>query len=107
MGANGARRVVAPLQARFAFHACASAAAGSLDGGATLMAAKLLAIDQGTSSTRAILFDAALQIIAVEQQEFPQHYPQPGWVEHDPEDIWDSTLAVVRRVLANTGTRAA
>jgi glycerol kinase len=71
------------------------------------MAPKLLAIDQGTSSTRAILFDDSLQVIGVEQQEFPQHYPHPGWVEHDPEDIWDSTISVVKRVLAKTGTRTA
>jgi glycerol kinase len=71
------------------------------------MPAKLLAIDQGTSSTRAIIFDGSLRIMGVEQQEFPQHYPRPGWVEHDPEDIWNSTVAVVKRVLAKTGTRTA
>jgi glycerol kinase len=70
------------------------------------MPTKILAIDQGTTSTRAILFDERLDVIAVEQQEFPQYYPQPGWVEHDPEDLWNSTLAVVRGVLAKTGTRA-
>jgi glycerol kinase len=48
-----------------------------------------------------------LQVVASEQQEFLQHYPRPGWVEHDPENIWDSTIAVVGRVLAATGTRAA
>jgi glycerol kinase len=70
------------------------------------MPTKILAIDQGTTSTRAILFDERLDVIAVEQQEFPQYYPQPGWVEHDPEDLWNSTLAVARGVLAKTGTRA-
>jgi glycerol kinase len=71
------------------------------------MATKLLAIDQGTSSTRAMLFDESLQVIGAEQREFPQHYPHPGWVEHDPEDIWDSTITVVKGVLAKTGTRTA
>src|SRR5436190_9343200 len=68
--------------------------------------AKLLAIDQGTSSTRALLFDEALRLIGMEHQPLPQHYPRDGWVEHDPEDIWRSTLDAVRRVLAKTGTRA-
>jgi len=48
----------------------------------------VLALDQGTTSTRAILFDADLRVAAVAQEELPQHYPRPGWVEHDPEDIW-------------------
>jgi glycerol kinase len=65
----------------------------------------LLAIDQGTTSTRALLFDRDLRVIAIEQQEFAQHYPRAGWVEHDPEDLWDSTVAVVRGVLAKTGTQ--
>ena len=60
----------------------------------------ILAIDQGTTSTRAILFDAATRPVAIAQREFPQHYPQLGWVEHDPEDIWRDTLAVAREVLA-------
>jgi glycerol kinase len=68
---------------------------------------KLLALDQGTSSTRALIFDDRLHVLAVEQEELPQHYPRPGWVEHDPEDLWASTLSVVRRVLGRTGTRAA
>ena len=59
----------------------------------------ILAIDQGTTSTRAILFDALAQPVAVAQRELEQHYPKPGWVEHDPEDIWRDTLAVVREVL--------
>jgi glycerol kinase len=54
----------------------------------------VLAIDQGTTSTRAILFDAAARPVATAQREFPQHYPESGWVEHDPEDIWRDTLAV-------------
>ncbi len=56
----------------------------------------ILAIDQGTTSSRAIVFDAKANIVALAQQEFPQHYPEDGWVEHDPEDIWDSTLNVVQ-----------
>jgi glycerol kinase len=71
------------------------------------MPTRLLAIDQGTTSTRAMLFDRDLAVVAVAQQEFPQHYPGPGWVEHDPEDLWLSTVAVVRDVLAKSGTGAA
>jgi glycerol kinase len=63
----------------------------------------VLALDQGTTSSRAIVFDAEGRIRALAQQEFPQHYPQPGWVEHDPEEIWQSQLAVARRVLAQVG----
>ncbi len=70
------------------------------------MTSKLLAIDQGTTSTRAILFDDKLAILAAEQQEFPQLYPQSGWVEHDPEDLWNTTVATVRGVLRKTGTQA-
>jgi glycerol kinase len=56
----------------------------------------VLAIDQGTTSTRAILFDEAMAIVAVAQQEFPQHYPRSGWVEHDPEDLWATTAGVAQ-----------
>ena len=52
--------------------------------------AYLLALDQGTTSSRAIVFDAGGEIVAVAQREFKQHYPQPGWVEHDAEEIWSS-----------------
>ena len=48
----------------------------------------VLALDQGTTSSRSILFDRDGQIVAVAQQEFTQHFPQPGWVEHDAEEIW-------------------
>ncbi len=67
----------------------------------------LLAIDQGTTSTRAIVFDAALTPVASAQQEITQHYPAPGEVEHDPEEIWSSTLTTVRGALAkaNAGAR--
>ena len=60
----------------------------------------ILALDQGTTSSRAILFDHQGQICGSAAQEFPQHFPQPGWVEHDPLDIWHSQLAVARKVLA-------
>ncbi|RED44269.1 glycerol kinase GlpK [Aestuariispira insulae] len=60
----------------------------------------ILAIDQGTTSSRAIVFDESGSIRAVAQQEFPQHFPNDGWVEHDPEDIWDSTLEVCRAALS-------
>ncbi len=60
------------------------------------MADFILALDQGTTSSRAILFDRGGRIIRSAQQEFRQRYPQPGWVEHDPRDIWESQLAVAR-----------
>ena len=56
----------------------------------------LLALDQGTSSSRAIVFDAHGQIAAIAQREFRQIFPQPGWVEHDPREIWSSQLATAR-----------
>ena len=59
----------------------------------------IVAIDQGTTSTRAIRFDRTGTPLAIEAREFRQHYPRAGWVEHDPEDIWRDTLAVVRAVL--------
>jgi glycerol kinase len=66
----------------------------------------LLAIDQGTTSTRAILFDAALNPVATAQQEFAQIYPGPGLVEHDPEEIWSTTVATVRAAVAKAGASA-
>jgi glycerol kinase len=60
----------------------------------------ILAIDQGTTSSRAIVFDERLAPVAAGQQEFAQHYPEPGWVEHDAEEIWTSTVATVRAALA-------
>jgi len=56
----------------------------------------ILAIDQGTTSSRAIVFDGAMKIVATGQQEFAQHFPNSGWVEHDPADIWSSTVAVCK-----------
>ena len=63
----------------------------------------LLAIDQGTTSSRAIVFDSHGAVRTVSQREFRQHYPAGGWVEHDPEEIWSSTLAVTREALAAAG----
>ncbi|MTW12466.1 glycerol kinase GlpK [Pseudoduganella eburnea] len=59
----------------------------------------ILALDQGTTSSRAILFDHEGKIAGCAAQEFPQHFPQPGWVEHDPNEIWNSQLTVARKVL--------
>ena len=63
----------------------------------------ILAIDQGTTSTRAILFDAHGQAVASAQHEIGQHYPRPGWVEHDPEEIWQSVLTTCRDAIASSG----
>ena len=60
----------------------------------------LLAIDQGTTSSRAILFDNGLKPVAVSQREFPQHFPASGWVEHDPEDIWSTTIETCKEAMA-------
>jgi glycerol kinase len=60
----------------------------------------ILALDQGTTSSRAIIFDFSGSIISVAQKEFPQYYPQPGWVEHDPNEIWSSQAAVMAEALA-------
>jgi len=65
-----------------------------------MQADHVLAIDQGTTSTRAILFDADANVVSMAQRELRQHYPQAGWVEHDPEDIWRDTLAVAREAVA-------
>jgi glycerol kinase len=66
----------------------------------------LIAIDQGTTSTRAIVFDPALAPVASAQQELRQIYPAPGLVEHDPEEIWSATLATVRAAMARAGAEA-
>ena len=63
---------------------------------------QILAIDQGTTSTRSILFSADLTPFTAAQQEFPQHFPASGWVEHDPEDLWQTTLSTARAVLSRT-----
>ncbi len=70
------------------------------------MAPCILAIDQGTTSSRAIIFNSRLEIVSVAQQEFTQYFPQSGWVEHDPEEIWKTTLATCRRALQQAGLDA-
>ena len=67
----------------------------------------LLALDQGTSSSRSIVFDPAGRIVAMAQREFGQIFPQPGWVEHDPEEIWQSQLATAQEALAKAGITGA
>ena len=66
----------------------------------------IMALDAGTSSSRAIVFDHDRRIVAVAQREFRQIYPQPGWVEHDPVEIWDTQLAVAREAMAKAGATA-
>ncbi|MEL6219786.1 MAG: glycerol kinase GlpK [Pseudomonadota bacterium] len=70
------------------------------------MTGHILAIDQGTTSSRTMLFDANLTVRAMAQQEFPQHFPASGWVEHDPEDLWASTVATCRAAMERGGVRA-
>jgi glycerol kinase len=67
----------------------------------------ILSLDQGTTSSRAILFDHAGSIVAVAQKEFPQIFPKPGWVEHDPRDIWSSQAGVAAEVLTKATVGAA
>ncbi|MEL7185608.1 MAG: glycerol kinase GlpK [Pseudomonadota bacterium] len=67
------------------------------------MSRQILAIDQGTSSSRAVLFDESMTVAASAQQEFPQIYPKPGWVEHDPEAIWASVRSTVAETMARAG----
>ncbi len=66
----------------------------------------VLAIDQGTTSTRALVFDGARRVVASAQREFAQHYPADGWVEHDPEDIWRDTLQSARDAMAKASLTA-
>ena len=66
----------------------------------------ILAIDQGTTSSRAIIFDGAMTPVATAQEEFPQHFPQSGWVEHDPSDLWSTTAAVCRAAIEKAGLGA-
>src|SRR3954463_1921295 len=63
----------------------------------------LLVIDEGTTSTRAMLFAAGGACLAMEQRELGQHYPQPGWLEHDAEEIWEASLACARAAMAQGG----
>ncbi len=70
------------------------------------MAKRILAIDQGTTSTRAIVFDGSLKPVASVQQEFKQYFPRSGWVEHEPEEIWKSVVATMRAVLRRAKCKA-
>ncbi len=69
------------------------------------MSKYILSLDQGTTSSRAILFNKLGAVAAIAQQEFPQIFPQPGWVEHDPEDIWRTQLETARQALAEGGAK--
>lgn len=70
------------------------------------MSDAILALDQGTTSSRALLFDRDLHVIGLGQQELPQHYPASGWVEHDAEDIWRTTIDTARQALAKGNVTA-
>ena len=70
------------------------------------MSQNLVAIDQGTTSSRTIVFDRRGRVLATAQREFPQIYPKPGDVEHDPEAIWDSQLATAKEAIDRTGGAA-
>ncbi len=67
----------------------------------------VLAIDQGTTSSRAMLFDTGLKVAAIAQEEFPQHFPKSGWVEHEAEDLWETTLRSCRQVMKEKSATAA
>ena len=67
------------------------------------MSGFVLAIDQGTTSSRAIVFDGGMRVAGLGQREFRQHYPASGWVEHDPEEIWESVLATCREAMQAAG----
>jgi glycerol kinase len=71
--------------------------------GECLMAGHVLAIDQGTTSSRAIVFDADIRVRGVSQREFPQYYPDSGFVEHDPEEIWGSVVSTARQAIDAAG----
>ena len=63
----------------------------------------IMAIDEGTTSVRAILFDHDAKIISIAQKEFTQYFPQPGWVEHDANEIWLAVLACMSEVILKSG----
>ncbi|MGL5514173.1 MAG: FGGY family carbohydrate kinase, partial [Sporomusa sp.] len=67
----------------------------------------VMALDQGTTSSRAILFDQECTIVAVAQKEFTQIFPNPGWVEHSADEIWSSQISVAAEVIAKAGISAA
>jgi glycerol kinase len=66
----------------------------------------ILALDQGTTSSRAIVFDAKMRIVGIAHEEFPQHYPASGWVEHDPSDLWATTAATARSAIEKASLSA-
>lgn len=70
------------------------------------MLSYILAFDQGTTSSRAILFNKEGQIISLAQKEFTQHFPQPGWVEHDGAEIWSTQIGVAAEVIGKAGITA-
>ena len=70
------------------------------------MPGSILALDQGTTLSRAIVFGADSAIRGLAQREFAQHYPAPGWVEHDPQDIWRTTVETARQAVAAAGLAA-
>ena len=61
------------------------------------MSKKIISIDQGTTSSRAVIFSDKGELIGFEQMEFTQHFPNDGWVEHDPEEIWQSVVTVLKK----------
>jgi hypothetical protein len=67
------------------------------------MSGHVLIVDQGTTSTRSIVFGPGAALVAIAQEEFPQIFPQPGWVEHDPEWLWRTTLSTARQALSRAG----
>src|SRR5258708_8912 len=67
----------------------------------------VLALDQGTTSSRAIIFDHRGHAVATAQQEFPQHFPRPGWVEHDPADFWETIRRVALAAVAEANLTGA
>lgn len=71
------------------------------------MTGYILSIDQGTTSSRAIVFDGSMKLVGSGQKEFAQHYPASGWVEHDPEEIWDTVISTCKGALAAAGRKAA
>jgi len=72
-----------------------------IDIGGKVTQQMIIALDQGTTSSRAVLFNHAAEIVDVSQQEFTQHFPKPGWVEHDANEIWDTQFSVLQKLVAN------
>src|SRR5579863_5648650 len=110
MGAQRGRYSLAPDQAGSAFQRDRTRAARRLSAvhlarHADMSDACILAIDQGTTSSRALVFDHHSRIVASAQREFAQHFRQPGWVEHDALEIWTSVQAVVAEALASEPMR--